>query len=221
MLGFCSTMVLPLDAMGRNATECQGASKSPCPGLILAMEACQSAVPYLRYRVLPPGWATAPPSALCPLPSPGRCPSHRPGAHCVPTARRETLNRPAATGAGARERLAAGREPHDGLCRVALSRDAGRRPGATVRGGGERGPPPPSLLPRGRGEEAGTQLAPCRWVGFSGSGSHGSLGWRGKEPSQAPRLNPCVGTLWGHGIAGEAETQPVPTACVPGKQTLP
>lgn len=70
-----------------NPTECQGASKSPCPCQVPAMEVPGSAVPFCGDRRLPPRRVTAPRPALCALPSPGRFLSCSPDARCVPAAR--------------------------------------------------------------------------------------------------------------------------------------
>lgn len=59
VLGFYTIMVLPLDAMGRNATQCQGATKSPC-----RRECC--ALP--RGQMAPSQVADGP--SACPLPFP-------------------------------------------------------------------------------------------------------------------------------------------------------
>lgn len=127
VLGFYTIMVLPLDAMGRNATQCQGATKSPCLRQVPAMDACGSAVPCRGDRWLPPRWVTAPPPALCPLPSPGES----------PVASQPTCGH----GSGSQGRPAAGGEPREGLCWVAPTRDAERRPGFMVRSSGEQSLP--------------------------------------------------------------------------------
>lgn len=137
--GLCTTEVLPLAALRRNPSEHQGASKSPCPRQVPAMEVPSSAVPYCGDPRLPPGWVTAPLPAFCPLPSP-------PGAVAARGTPFTDL-RPCDSSpgkAGGRHRAGRGALPKypEPWGRSAACLYGAQRPGA--------GRPPPSLLPRAR-----------------------------------------------------------------------
>lgn len=155
--------------------------KSRCPHRVPAMEACRSAMPCHGDRRVPPKRATTPAPALCPLPSPGRCRSCCPGARCVPAARGEGLNRPAAVGAAAQGRLAGGREASTGLPQPVMPESSLAGPSAL------------SLLPECCREEASAWLAPSRLSGFSSSSSRRSLGWWVRSHPRRLAGNPVLG----------------------------
>lgn len=179
-------------SVGGNATERWGALQSRCPHRVPAMEACRSAMPCHGDRRVPPKRATTPAPALCPLPSPGRCRSCCPAARCVPAARGEGLNRPAAVGAAAQGRLAGGREASTGLPQPVMPESslASWCVAAAV-SGASRSVTPPRMLQRGSQRLAGSQ--PPVWLFQQQLSPQPPM--VGKEPSQAPCWEPRSGTL--------------------------